>query len=195
MVAIGQTLLMMSLAEYCSLWPTAGGQQYYIQALSSGKLRPILSYLVGWMVMVGEISTGSSCALNSAQLVASFVQITYPDLRWHSWETWLLYCAFVVVPMAYSFKQSWLPYLNIVGGAWTILGGVAWAVVFGVMAPKHDAKFIFTKFINNTGYSSNGWVFIMSFYNSLYGLYGTDGTMHLVRNLSLAEQNLLPFPP
>ena len=28
-VAIGQTLVMASLAEYCSLWPSAGGQQYY----------------------------------------------------------------------------------------------------------------------------------------------------------------------
>jgi hypothetical protein len=28
-VAIGQTLVMASLAEYCSLWPNAGGQLYY----------------------------------------------------------------------------------------------------------------------------------------------------------------------
>lgn len=48
------------------------------------------------------------------------------------------------------------------------------------MAPKHDAKFIFTKFINNSGYTSSGWVFIMSFYSPMYGLYGTDGMMHLV---------------
>jgi hypothetical protein len=26
-VAVGQTLLMMSLAEFCTIWPTAGGQQ------------------------------------------------------------------------------------------------------------------------------------------------------------------------
>lgn len=26
-VAVGQTLLMISLAEYCTIWPTAGGQQ------------------------------------------------------------------------------------------------------------------------------------------------------------------------
>jgi hypothetical protein len=30
-VTIGQILVMASLAEYCSLWPTAGGQQFYTQ--------------------------------------------------------------------------------------------------------------------------------------------------------------------
>jgi choline transport protein len=82
-VAVGQTLLMMSLAEYCSIWPTAGGQQYYTQALATGATRPFLSYVVGWAVIVGEISTGSSCALNSAQIIASFVQVTHPSFTWH----------------------------------------------------------------------------------------------------------------
>jgi len=30
-VTLGQLLVMASLAEYCSLWPTAGGQQFYTQ--------------------------------------------------------------------------------------------------------------------------------------------------------------------
>ncbi|RJE23874.1 hypothetical protein PHISCL_03786 [Aspergillus sclerotialis] len=77
-----QTLLMTSLAEYCGIWPTAGGQQYYIQALSTRSTRPFLSYVVGWAIMVGEISTGSSCALNSAQIIAAFVQIAHPATEW-----------------------------------------------------------------------------------------------------------------
>ena len=89
-VAVGQTLLMMSLAEFCTIWPTAGGQQYYVQALATGKYRPILSYFVGWAVIVGEISTGSSCAINSAQIIASFVEVTHPEFVWHPWMTWIV---------------------------------------------------------------------------------------------------------
>ena len=54
--------------------------------------------------------------------------------------------------------------------------------------PKHSASFIFTKFINNSGYTSNGWVFIMSFYSPMYGLYGTDGMMHLVEEMRDASR-------
>ena len=73
---------MASLAEYCGIWPTAGGQQYYTQVVATGSTRPVLSYLVGWAIMIGELSTGSSCALNSAQIIASFVQIAHPGTEW-----------------------------------------------------------------------------------------------------------------
>lgn len=179
-VAVGQAILMMSLAEYCTIWPTAGGQQYYTQALASEKLRPILSYLVGWAIMMGEISIGSSCGVNSAQIIASFVQLTYPDFNWTRWMTWLIYCAFLIGPFLLNLKPSFLPGMNLVGAFWTIGGGIAWAVVFGVMAPKHDASFVFSKFINSSGYTNSGWVYIMSFYVPLYALPGTDGILHLV---------------
>ncbi|KAJ5832754.1 hypothetical protein N7474_001065 [Penicillium riverlandense] len=188
-VSVGQTLLMTSLAEYCSIWPTAGGQQYYTQALSTGSTRPFLSYLVGWAIMVGEISTGSSCALNSAQIIASFVQIAHPDTEWKSWMTWLLYSGMLVLPVITNLNQRWLPGVNLLGALWVVGGGVTWAIVFIVMAPKHNASFIFTEFINNTGYTSNGWVFIIAFYNSMYGMVGTDGMMHLVEEMKSPSKN------
>jgi choline transport protein len=74
------------------------------------------------------------------------------------------------------------------GAFWTIAGGIAWAVSFGIMAPKHDSNFIFKLFINNSGYTSSAWVFIMSFYTPMYGLYGTDGMMHLVEEMRDASR-------
>lgn len=82
MVGIGQTLLMASLAEYCGIWPAAGGQQFYTQMLAPPRSRRFLSYLVGWCVLVGEVSTSSSCALNSAEILAAFIEVTHPDLAW-----------------------------------------------------------------------------------------------------------------
>lgn len=81
-MAIGQTLLMASLAEYCGIWPTAGGQQYYVQVLANDRWRPLLSYLVGWALMTAEMSISASCALNNADILASFVGLVYPDLEW-----------------------------------------------------------------------------------------------------------------
>ena len=187
-VAIGQTLLMTSLAEYCSIWPTAGGQQYYTQALASEKTRPLLSYLVGWAVIVGEISTGSSCALNSAQIVQSFVEVTHPEYNWQPWLTWMAYTVFLIDPIVINLTPKFLPAVNVLGAFWTIGGGIAWAISFGILAPKHDAYFIFKLFINNSGYGSIVWVFIMSFYSPMYGLYGTDGMMHLVEEMRDASR-------
>ena len=73
---------MTSLAEYCGLWPTAGGQQFYIQKLASDKWRPILSYLVGWTLLIAEITTAASCSLNAVDVTATFVTLLYPDFTW-----------------------------------------------------------------------------------------------------------------
>ena len=63
------------------------------QIVAPEKSRRFLSYLVGWCVLVGEISTASSCALNSAEIVAALVEIIHPEVDWkvrimlllHSW--------------------------------------------------------------------------------------------------------------
>lgn len=73
---------MASLAEYCGIWPTAGGQQFYVQVLASPRWRPLLSYLVGWALMTAEMSVGASCAIQNANIVGSFVQTVHPDFEW-----------------------------------------------------------------------------------------------------------------
>lgn len=73
---------MMSIAEYAALWPQAGGQQFFTQMVAPRKMKRFLSYVVGWCVLIGEISTSSSGALNSAQIVAAFVGITHPETTW-----------------------------------------------------------------------------------------------------------------
>jgi choline transport protein len=179
---------MTSLAEFCSIWPTAGGQQYYTQILATGRFRPILSYMVGWAVLFGEISMGSSCALNSANIVASFVQITHPDFVWKPWLTWLVYSAFLLGPFVQNLFPRYLPAVNVAGAVWTVGGGLAWAITFLVMAPKQSPDFVFKLFLNNSGYSNNGWVFVMSLYTPIFGLYGTDGMLHLVEEMKDASR-------
>jgi hypothetical protein len=88
-----------------------------------------------------------------------------------------------------NLKPSALPLYSTVGAVFTILGFFGWAITLLATATKSSAKFVFTQFINNSGYSNNGWVFILSFYSPLYGLYGTDSMMHLVEEMKNAAQD------
>lgn len=51
-------------------------------ALAGPRVRPILSYTVGWAVLLGEIATGASVATNSADLISQFVVLLHPDINW-----------------------------------------------------------------------------------------------------------------
>jgi choline transport protein len=73
---------MMSLSEYAGIWPHAGGQQFFTQMLAPASMRRFLSYVVGWCVLIAEVSTTSSCALNSAEILAAFIEVTHPEIAW-----------------------------------------------------------------------------------------------------------------
>lgn len=47
---------------------------------------------------------------------------------------------------------------------------------------------MFKPFLNKSGYTSSFWVFIMPFYTPMYGLYGTDGMMHLAEEMRDASR-------
>jgi len=78
--------------------------------------------------------------------------------------------------------------MNVFGAVWVVGGGLAWAISFLVLAPKSSSGFVFKLFLNNSGYGSKRWVFIMSFYTPIFGLPGTDGVLHLVEEMEDASR-------
>jgi choline transport protein len=94
--------------------------------------------------------------------------------------TYLMYCGFLILPLITGVLagSKHAPALQFFAAAFNVGGLAVWAIVFLVMAPKTDAKFVFTEFVNTSGWSNDAWVFILSFYTPIYGLYGTDGVMH-----------------
>ncbi|KAH7268944.1 amino acid/polyamine transporter I [Fusarium solani] len=187
-VCIGQCLLMSSLAEMCSVWPYSGGQQAFTKNLAPARVRRFLSYLVGWLVLVGDLAASSSCAMNNAQMISAIVQLTHPEFQMTRWSTWLMYIANIVLSVLFTFSQRHLPLISTVGGFITLGGGIAWAMSFLTLSPKQSASFVFTRFMNNSGYASSGWVGIMSFYAPAYALYGTDGILHISEEMKDAHK-------
>lgn len=105
------------------------------------------------------------------------------------WLEWLIYTGITIFALLLSLSQKHLPGLSLVGGFIVIAGGIAWFISFLAMAPKHSARFVFTEFINNSGYESRGWVGIMSFYTPMYALYGTDGILHVTEEMKNPERD------
>lgn len=95
--------------------------------------------------------------------------------------TWLIYTGFLIGPAVSNLVPRYLPKLQLFGAFFNISNAVVWAIVFLVMANKNSSKFVFTQFLNTSGWNSKGWVFILSMYVPIYGLYGTDGVMHCKR--------------
>ncbi|UPK92676.1 hypothetical protein LCI18_003611 [Fusarium solani-melongenae] len=121
--------------------------------------------------------------MNSAQIIASVVSIHNPTFVVETWSIYLIFVALTLLSLLFCFSQKHLPAIAVLGGIITLGGGLAWAISFLTLAPKHTASFVFTHFINNSGYTSSAWVGIMSFYTPIYALYGTDGILHIAEEM------------
>ncbi|KAJ5457049.1 hypothetical protein N7530_012323 [Penicillium desertorum] len=126
---------------------------------------------------------------STAQIIAAIVQLRYPDYIPTSWQIWLIYSAILLISVLFCLSQKHLPAISLLGAVLTFGGGIAWAVTFLVRANKHDATFVFNHLINQSGYTSTGWVGLMSFYTPVYALYGTDGILHITEEIHNPEKN------
>jgi choline transport protein len=93
--------------------------------------------------------------------------VYHPDVEPHPWQVFIAYqilcalaCSFVL------FQNRLLPFLNRVGLMF-ILGGVFVTVVVCVAMTKNRASSsaVWKDFQNQTGYSSNGFAFLMGMLN------------------------------
>jgi len=103
--------------------------------------------------------------------------------------TWLIYTGFLVAPALSNLLPKYLPALQLFGAFFNISNALIWTIVFLVLADKNSSKFVFTEFLNTSGWTSKGWVFILSMYVPIYGLYGSDGVMHLVEEMKNASRD------
>ncbi|PYI03581.1 amino acid transporter, partial [Aspergillus sclerotiicarbonarius CBS 121057] len=189
-VTCGQCLLMASLGECVRFGHTPGvSSTAYTKHLAPVYARCFLSYLIGWMVYLGEIAASAGCAMNSAQIITAVVQLHDPSYVPTRWHTWLIYGAILLASILFSFSRRHLLAVTVIGGMLTLGGGIAWAVTFLVLADKHDAAFLFHHLVNQSGYTSIGWVGLLSFYTPVYTLYGTDGILHITEEIRDPERN------
>lgn len=103
--------------------------------------------------------------------------------------TWLIYTGFLIAPALSNLLPRYLPALQLFGAFFNLSNALVWAIVFLVLADKNSSNFVFTDFLNTSGWTSKGWVFILSMYVPIYGLYGTDGVMHLVEEMKNASRD------
>src|ERR1019366_2145846 len=79
-----------------------------------------------------------------------------------------------------TFGVRVVAFLSDVSAWWHILGVLIIAVVL-IVAPSHhaSASFVFTKFINLSGFSSKWYVFLLGFLMAQYTFTGYDASAHM----------------
>ncbi|KAL9614423.1 MAG: hypothetical protein Q9167_001094 [Letrouitia subvulpina] len=175
--------------------PTAAGV-YHWASITAGRHGRICGFFAGWWNFLGWLfALASVCQIVGAQTVSMYAAF-HPDFvtqQWHVFVSFLvitwLSCGIVL------FANRAVPFLESIGGFFTITGVFITIIVCAAMpvvnGKRHASNdFVWRDWVNSTGYSSNGFVFLLGMLNGAYAVGTPDITTHLAEEIPRPSMNI-----
>ncbi|OBT99911.2 hypothetical protein VE01_02203 [Pseudogymnoascus verrucosus] len=179
----------ISLAEMASAYPNSGGQYFWAKVLAPPRYAGIVSYLTGWFAYAGSIFASASVASGMASGIVGLYQLTHPDLTIQAWHVVVTYELFTF--FCY-FLNTWgraLPAINTLSLYLSLTSFIVITIAVPASSSSHQpASFVFTEFINNTGWKENGVAFLIGLINTNYPFAALDCATHVAEEVSNPER-------
>jgi amino acid permease (GABA permease) len=177
----------LSMAEVCSSFPTAGGLYYW-----SAKLAPnnpaLWSWFTGWFNFLGQVAVTAGIDFGAALFINALLDIQWGFSTTTRWHTIVIFAGVLVLHgLLNSFGVTVVSILNNVS-VWWHIGGVLTIVLVLAIAPSHhqSASFVFTHFVNNTGWGSKFYVILLGLLLAQYTFTGYDASAHMTEETKSA---------
>ncbi|HWE68338.1 MAG TPA: amino acid permease [Acidimicrobiales bacterium] len=179
-------LVGLSMAEVCSSYPTAGGLYYWAAKLApqSDRNPAAWSWFCGWFNLLGQVAVTAGIDFGAALFLTAFLNLTTGFSATPHWHIVLIYAAVLIIHgLLNTFGVRVVAFLSDVSVWWHILGVLTIVIALAVVPAHHQsASFVFTHFVNNTGF--HGWgsavyVFFIGLLVAQYTFTGYDASAHM----------------
>ncbi|KAL4888753.1 hypothetical protein BDV59DRAFT_196241 [Aspergillus ambiguus] len=174
LVTLISTAIAASLAEICAVYPTAGGVYYWSAMLSTKEWAPMMSFIDGWLTLVGNWTVTLSITFSGGQLILSAISLWNEDFVANAWQTILMFWAVILFCAAVNiFCSKWLDLINKVCIYWTAASVIIILVTLLTMADeRRDAAFVFGHYDASQSGWPAGWAFFVGLLQAAYTLTG-----------------------
>ncbi|TWV56487.1 amino acid permease [Streptomyces misionensis] len=174
----------LSLAEVTSAYPTSGALYYMADRLGGRRW----GWYTGWLNLLGLLGAIAGIDYGAALFTGAFA-----NLQWGftptPGRTMLIFCAVLLLHAVLNlFGVRVVSLLNSVS-VWWHLAGVALIVGALAIVPAHhrSPSFVFTTFVNDTGWSNPLYVAAIGLLLAQYTFSGYDASAHLSEETSRAS--------
>jgi len=180
-------LVALAMAEVCSSYPTAGGLYYW-----SAKLSPTRgaawSWFTGWFNFLGQVAVTAGIDFGAASFLNAYLDLQF-GFSATPGHTVLLFGLILLLHAALNIAGVRLvALLNNISVWWHIIGVL---VIVGVLAfvPAHhqSTSFVFTHFVNTTGWGSTVYVALLGLLLAQYTFTGFDASAHMTEETKNAD--------
>jgi amino acid transporter len=175
-------IIGFTLSELVSAYPTSGGIYWWASKLGG----PAAGFFTGWLNLIGLLAVTASVAYGAAtflDLTISTVSSSYRD-SYSLTRVFLWFIAIMVLAaVANIFKGHLLAVINNISVWWHVAGAAIVILVLIIIPDHHQSvNFVFTERINNSGFSSGFYWFLvlpLGFLLTQYTITGFDASAHL----------------
>ena len=163
-----------SLAEICAVYPTAGGVYYWSAMLSTKEWAPMMSFIDGWLTLVGNWTVTLSITFSGGQLILSAISLWNEDFVANTWQTVLMFWAVIwVCALVNIFLSKYLDLINKICIYWTAASVITIMVTILTMADdRRDAAWVFGHFDASASGWPSGWAWFVGLLQAAYTLTG-----------------------
>ncbi|MEV0093856.1 amino acid permease [Streptomyces sp. NPDC050738] len=174
----------LALAEVTSAYPTSGALYYMADRLGGRRW----GWYTGWLNLLGLLGAIAGIDYGAALFTGAFLNLQF-GFTPTSGSTMLIFMGILLLHAVLNlFGVRLVSVLNSVS-VWWHLAGVA--VIVGVLAivPDHhqSPSFVFTHFVNDTGWSNPLYVAAIGLLLAQYTFCGYDASAHLSEETSNAS--------
>ncbi|KAK3652950.1 hypothetical protein LTR56_004898 [Elasticomyces elasticus] len=173
---IGMTFVYASLAEMASMFPTAGGQYHWVSELAPPKMQKGLSYVVGWLTMMGwQVYLAGICFMVGSCIQGLIVLNNLDTYVFQAWHGTLLTIA--VILFVSLFNTLLAARLPLIEGVLLILhmaGLFAIIIPLWVMAPRGNVRDTLFTFTTTGGWPNLGLASMIGMVNPIGVLVGEE---------------------
>jgi len=173
----------LSMAEMASSMPTSAGLYYFSAKLAPPKYAPLASWITGWANVTGQVTLVCGIDYTCAQMITTAIAVnTDGNVILSNGATFGIFLAIVFshgfVCSAATQVLARLNLFYVFLNLGTTIAAIISLLVLsdGERASTADA---FTLFENNSGWSENGWAFMLAFTSPMWTLTGYDSAAHI----------------
>lgn len=138
-------------------------------------MRKYLSYLTGWLTATGWQASVASGGYLSGTLIQGMIVLNHPEYNFKQWHGTLLFWVVILVAVfVNTIISSLLPKLEGLILIIHVLGFFAVLIPLVYMASHGSSSSVFSNFINEGGWSTQGVSFFVGIIGNVFAFLGKD---------------------
>lgn len=171
-----------SVAELVSAYPTSGGLYFTISRLVPAEWVAPVSWLTGWINLLGQVAGIASSEYGSAQILLAAVSMGR-DFNWYpttGMTIGVMAALTVLTGIVNSLPTAWMEKMTKTYGLFhmAVLFSCSIALL-AKTAPKHNASYVFTHVESGSGWNPVGFSFLFGLLSVSWTMTDYDATAHI----------------